>query len=85
MKVHLIGQIGKNFALKNNLISLELILQETFTIIKEIRSLAGSRFAILECSHDHNLISLYETYDFKKLCTEQDEDNLVTMCIKVPD
>lgn len=85
IKVHLIGQIGKNFAVKNNPINLGLILQETFTIIKQIRAMAGGRFAILECNNTPSLIELYKKHGFKILPTKEDNDHLITMCIKIPD
>jgi len=85
IKVHLIGQIGKNFAVENNPINLGLILQETFTIIKQIRAMAGGRFAILECNNNPSLIALYKKCGFKILPTKEDGDHLITMCIKIPD
>lgn len=86
IKVHLIGQIGKNFAVENNPINLGLILQETFTIIKQIRAMAGGRFAILECNNHPSLIKLYEKQGFKILPTKKEnDDHLITMCIKIPD
>ena len=80
----MIGQIGKNFALKENSISLEEILEITYDVINEIRKLVGGRTVIVECEDTEKLTSLYEKHNFKKLDMDNDEDDLITMytCIK---
>ena len=80
----LIGQIGKNFAIEENSISLADILEITYGVIHEVRALIGGRSVIVECEDTDKLTALYKKHGFKKLEMNNDEDELITMytCIK---
>lgn len=78
IKAYLIGQIGKNFTIANNPISLPLILDEVYAIIEAAQSLVGGRAIILECGKVESLIRLYQNNGFDVLINTDDAP-LVTM------
>ncbi|EKZ9002341.1 hypothetical protein ACTWWB_003562 [Vibrio fluvialis] len=78
VRAYLIGQIGKNFAIQPNLISLQEILGEVYAIIEEAQALIGGRAVILECGKVDKLIELYKANGFDVLINT-DEEPLVTM------
>lgn len=84
VRAYLIGQIGKNFTLSQNNISLKLILDEVYGVIQEARALIGSRAVILECEKNDKLIALYQANHFDILI-DSDEESLVTMYTYISD
>lgn len=78
VRVYLIGQIGKDFAIRPNEITLKLILDEIYAIINEVKALIGGRAVILECDKNEKLLNLYKKNGFNVLINTQDEP-LVTM------
>ncbi|EGQ7760044.1 acetyltransferase [Vibrio vulnificus] len=78
IKAYLIGQIGKNFSVESNKITLELILDEVYAIINEAKALVGGRAVILECDKNPKLIELYKKNGFDELIHTPHEP-LVTM------
>ena len=78
IKTYLIGQIGKNFTVKSNKMTLELILEEVYAVIDEARALIGGRAVILECDKNQKLIELYKKNGFAELIHTPNEP-LVTM------
>jgi hypothetical protein len=84
IKAFLIGQIGKNKAINNNDLNLQLILDDIYTVISKVQSLIGGRVIFLECENISRLIKLYETHGFKLLETEDpDCTQLKTMYINI--
>lgn len=84
IKAYLIGQIGKNFSIQGNPISLEKILSEVYAIIEEAQALIGGRAVILECGKVENLINLYKANGFDVL-VNTDAEPLVTMYTYITD
>lgn len=78
VKAYLIGQIGKNYSVQHNDISLELILDEVYAIIDQVKALIGGRAVILECGKHQKLIDLYKQNGFDVLIHTPSEP-LVTM------
>lgn len=78
VRAYLIGQIGKNFAITPNEITLKIILDEIYAIIDEAKALIGGRAVILECEKNEKLLNLYQDNGFNILINTQDEP-LVTM------
>ncbi len=78
VRAYLIGQIGKNFAVMPNQITLSAILDEVYAIIEKAKVLIGGRAIILECDKSDKLIRLYKDNGFEILINTQDE-TLVTM------
>lgn len=78
---HLIGQLGKNDNCPPDLISLEEILQEIFSIIDQVRALIGGRMIVLECEDTPSLIAHYEKHGFSILPIREcvDQAQYVTM------
>lgn len=62
VRSYLIGQLGKNFNIPDNPLSLSCILQEIYPIILEAQALVGGRCLILECSKE--LQALYQKEGF---------------------
>lgn len=82
IRAFLIGQLGKNQAVKSNPITLAQILSEIYLILHEARELIGGRVIILECENEPKLIKLYQEHGFKLLATEQSiQSTLKTMYI----
>ncbi|WP_141240080.1 acetyltransferase [Acinetobacter baumannii] len=79
LKVYLIGQIGKNFSVKNNPIKLDFILNEVYNVIAQAQALVGGRVIILEVWNQPKLIELYERHGFKLIETINGTDSLLTM------
>ncbi|WP_244922693.1 acetyltransferase [Xenorhabdus cabanillasii] len=81
LKVYLIGQIAKNFSLKENPIKLKDILTPIDIIIEKAQYLIGGRVIILECQNKQKLINLYESHGFKTIPTKTkgESDSLITM------
>lgn len=71
----LIGQLGKNSAVQNNPINLQVILNEAFSKIESARKEIGGKSVILECDDDAGLIGHYEKHGFKFL----QKDDHITM------
>jgi hypothetical protein len=67
----LIGQIGKNYSISNNLISLENILSDVYSVLRYAYDSVGGRVVILECEDHQSLVSLYESKGFLRLQTNQ--------------
>ncbi len=78
IKADLIGQIGKNFSIEPNEITLKLILDEVYAIIDAAKALIGGRAVILECDKNERLIALYKENGFDELVNTSQEP-LVTM------
>ena len=78
IKAYLIGQIGKNFSIEPNEITLKLILDEVYAIIDAAKVLIGGRAVILECDKNERLIALYKENGFDELVYISQEP-LVTM------
>jgi hypothetical protein len=81
VRAYLIGQLGKNKAIKNNPLNLTVMLDEVYGIISKARDLIGGRAIILECSPDENLVNLYESQGFQKVEIELTENGDITMFI----
>ena len=67
-----------NFAIENNEINLNYLLQEICTIISIAKDLIGGRTIILECENIDSLIRLYENHGFTRINIES-PDELITM------
>ncbi len=78
VRVYLIGQIAKNYAIIENPINLKNILSEAFAIIDEAKNLIGGRGIILECEDSPALIQHYRSHGFEQLLIEN-PNNLVTL------
>jgi hypothetical protein len=78
VRVYLIGQIGKNFAIDENPINLGNILSEAFSIIDAAKALIGGRGLILECEDSPALIQHYKNHGFEQLLIDNSNE-LVTM------
>ncbi|EHZ2725161.1 hypothetical protein L7E35_002761 [Vibrio parahaemolyticus] len=78
VRAYLIGQIGKNFSIQPNQISLREILEEVYAIIEKAQALIGGRAVILECGKVDKLIELYKANGFDVLINTEGEQ-LVTM------
>ncbi|MDR0218823.1 MAG: acetyltransferase [Enterobacteriaceae bacterium] len=80
LKVYLIGQIAKNFSLKENPIKLKDILIKINMVIEKTQYLIGGRIIILECQNKEKLIELYANNGFNKLPNKEGGNNsLITM------
>ncbi|EIC5074575.1 hypothetical protein ACN930_002266 [Vibrio parahaemolyticus] len=84
VRAYLIGQIGKNFAIPQNPISLPNILEEVYAIIEAAQALVGGRAIILECGKVNKLIDIYRDNGFDVLI-QSDEEPLVTMYTYITD
>lgn len=78
MNAYLIGQLGKNDSINDNLINLELILEEAYTLIDKANQLVGGRVIILECEKVAKLVSLYQSTGFNILI-DNPAERLITM------
>lgn len=67
ISTYLIGQIGKNHAVKNNPIDLGEILKYAYGKIKEAQDTVGGRVVLIECEDNEKLIKLYEKNGFEYL------------------
>lgn len=74
IRVFLIGQIGKNFNLINNPITLQEIFNEIDTVLLSAQKSIGGRAVILECQPITKLLDLYERHDFKQLAVVNDDE-----------
>jgi len=83
IRVFLIGQLAKNYSVKNNQLTLKNILEEVYAVIDQVRTLVGGRAIILECEDNARLIGLYLEHGFKVLNTIEDTDQLITMYIHI--
>lgn len=84
IRAFLIGQIGKNFNIENNPISLGDILEEIYAIIDAAKELVGGRVIILECEESPRLIELYQKHGFSLIeTTDDDKTTLRTMYIHI--
>jgi hypothetical protein len=83
INAYLIGQIARNFAIKNNSMHLRQILDEAYAIINKIQDLVGVRAIILECASE--LVPLYKKHSFDILLNDDQHSNnsLVTMYINL--
>lgn len=82
ISAYLIGQLGKNKSIPNNVIDLESILSDVFTVVKKAQNLVGGRVVILECENNEKLIHLYEKQGFQALAIvngPEEEHQLATM------
>jgi hypothetical protein len=79
VKSYLIGQLGKNKAIDDNPLNLEIILTEIYGVINQARDLIGGRAIILECAQDPKLIELYQSHGFTKIEMEPNHNGDVTM------
>jgi len=78
VNAYLIGQLGKNDSINDNLINLELILEEAYTLIDKANQLVGGRVIILECEKVAKLVSLYQSAGFNILI-DNPAERLITM------
>lgn len=80
-KAFLIGQIGKNFSIENNPLSMQKILEEAYAYIHKAQEIIGGRMILIECENVDKLIKLYEDHGFTKIEMESnpDEDSLIQM------
>ena len=76
IRAFLIGQIGKNFNLTNNPITLQEIFNEIDTVLLSVQRSIGGRAVILECGPIAKLLDLYERHDFKQLAIVNDDEML---------
>lgn len=76
IRVFLIGQIGKNSLIANNLIKLADIFNEIEKILLKAKQLIGGRAVILECQPIAKLLDLYSHHDFKQLAVVNDDEML---------
>ncbi|MDR7123098.1 hypothetical protein [Rheinheimera soli] len=84
IRAFLIGQLGKNFSVQNNRITLADILAEIYSIIHDARELVGGRVIILECENNPALIQLYRDHGFTLIeTTDDDKTELRTMYIHI--
>lgn len=82
----LIGQLGKNFSVTDNPLTLEDILSEIYSVISQARELVGGRIIILECEDSEKLIRLYQQHGFTLIETENgDLPELRTMYTHIQD
>jgi hypothetical protein len=79
IKTYLIGQIGKNYSVENNIIRLKDIMEIIWGIINESRSLVGGRVVILECQDIDKLVKTYEAEGFTVLPSEDSDTELLTL------
>lgn len=79
LRAFLIGQIGKNFAIPNNPLNLQLILDEIYQLLYQAQQIIGSRAVILECENNPRLIQHYIKHDFKVIHVKSHHDGLITM------
>ncbi|WP_244149672.1 acetyltransferase [Xenorhabdus eapokensis] len=79
LKVYLIGQIAKNFLLRENPIKLKDILFHINITIEKAQELIGGRVTILECQNNSKIITLYEKNGLEKLPTKGENNSLITM------
>lgn len=79
VRAYLIGQLGKNKALDDNPLNLELILDEIYGVINQARTLIGGRTVILECAEDERLVGLYQSCGFKRIEMEPTHNGDITM------
>lgn len=80
---YLIGQLGKNFAIADNHLNLEIILSEIYGIIEQARHLIGGRVIILECENEPKLLKMYQEQGFRAIETSPEDEHLITMFIVV--
>jgi hypothetical protein len=64
IRAFLIGQLGKNTAVKGNPVKLVNLLDEVYGVVSAARALIGGRVIILECDDSPRLIELYEKARF---------------------
>ena len=74
IRAFLIGQIGKNFNLANNPITLQEIFNEIDTVLLSVQRSIGGRAIILECQPIDKLLDLYEGHEFKRLAVVNDDE-----------
>ncbi len=72
----LIGQLGKNFSIKNNPLNMKIILNDIFNIYLKVQELAGCRVLLLECEEREKLVKNYESNGFKILQKRKDKELL---------
>lgn len=77
--------MGKNKAISDNPLNLEIILTEIYGVINQARDLIGGRTIILECTEDEKLVNLYESHGFKKIEMEPNHNGDITMYIIIKD
>ena len=76
VRSYLIGQIGKNYSVNNDLIHLPKIMEHIYAILKEANDRVGGRVILLECENKDKLIHLYEQSGFKFLQISKDKNNI---------
>lgn len=79
----LIGQLGKNTAIKDNPIGLTDILNEAYAVFAAAKQLIGGRIVILECENIPELIAYYESHGFSMIETVTGESYLRTLYIHI--
>lgn len=79
----LIGQLGKNTAIKDNPIGLTDILNEAYAVFAAAKQLIGGRIVILECENIPELIAYYEHHGFSMIETVTGDSYLRTLYIHI--
>ena len=79
----LIGQLGKNTAIKDNPIGLTDILNEAYAVFAAAKQLIGGRIVILECENIPELIAYYERHGFSMIETVTGDSYLRTLYIHI--
>ncbi|PHM36853.1 acetyltransferase [Xenorhabdus innexi] len=83
IKVYLVGQIAKNFAINQNTMKSKIIFTYVKNIIITAKSLIGGRIIALECENNTKLIKLYIANGFEKLPKKEEgeKSSLITMIL----
>ena len=63
----LLGQIGKNFSIKNNSLSGNELLKIAYGILLEIKQKINVKFIWLECQDNEKLLRFYSTFGFSQI------------------
>lgn len=63
--------MGKNAAIANSEIKLDVILNYIYQILDEAQERVGGRVIMLECENTPNLVDLYTAHGFQYLQTDE--------------
>lgn len=86
IRAFLIGQLGKNTAVRNNSIKLANLLDEVYGVVSAAKALIGGRVIILECEDSPKLIELYEKEGFTLIGFDgEPRPSLRTMYLPITD
>lgn len=68
--VYLIGQLGRDAAYSNDLLSGKKMLQDCYGLIGEARDIVGGRLILLECKPTEKLCKFYEDEGYTDITEE---------------